>query len=161
MVTEREFYLGLVAAAPTLWQCGKHFFATLDVDHVHLIKENHIKTIYSDMDSNGKKNLSFVWGPLQPVFIIALAALISLDWLIDWILFWSPLRMLHLFGDVTLAEDQVSARRVGLWAGRDLYRATPAITRDLWFTRSHQKDPPPVLSPLTTADLNGKISLYE
>ena len=60
MVTEREFYLGLVAAAPTLWQCGKHFFATLDVDHVHLIKENHIKTIYSDMDSNGKKILSFV-----------------------------------------------------------------------------------------------------
>nr|XP_022326817.1 uncharacterized protein LOC111126449 [Crassostrea virginica] len=52
MVTEREFYMGLVAAAPTLWQCGKHFFATLDVEHVHLIKENHIKTIYSDMDSN-------------------------------------------------------------------------------------------------------------
>lgn len=54
MVTEKEFYFGLVAAAPTLWQCGKNFFDALDVDHVNLIKENHIKTIYSDMDKNGQ-----------------------------------------------------------------------------------------------------------
>nr|XP_011436865.2 Kv channel-interacting protein 4 isoform X1 [Crassostrea gigas]XP_034302863.1 Kv channel-interacting protein 4 isoform X2 [Crassostrea gigas] len=52
MVTEKEFYFGLVAAAPTLWQCGKNFFDALDVDHVNLIKENHMKTIYSDMDKN-------------------------------------------------------------------------------------------------------------
>ena len=51
--------------------------------------------------------------------------------LFDWMLFWSPLRMLHLFGDLTLAEDQASARRVGLWVGRDLYRVIPVLTRDL------------------------------
>lgn len=54
LVTEKEFYFGLVAAAPTLWQCGKNFFDALDVDHVNLIKEDHIKTIYSDMDKNGQ-----------------------------------------------------------------------------------------------------------
>ncbi|XP_062593114.1 uncharacterized protein LOC134254602 [Saccostrea cucullata] len=52
MVTEREFYEGLVTGAPTLWNCAKTFFAALDVDHVHLIKEKHISTIFSDMDRN-------------------------------------------------------------------------------------------------------------
>ncbi|XP_048777721.2 uncharacterized protein LOC125681601 [Ostrea edulis] len=52
MVTEKEFYLGLVDSAPTLWYCGKTFYAALDVDHVHLIKEQHINTIYRDMDTN-------------------------------------------------------------------------------------------------------------
>jgi hypothetical protein len=37
----------------------------------------------------------------------------------------------------------------GLWAGRDLYRATPVVTRDLGFFRSHPKDRP-TQSPLTT-----------
>lgn len=60
MVTEKEFYFGLVAAAPTLWQCGKNFYDALDVDHVNLIKENHIKTIYSDMDKNGRLNTSLI-----------------------------------------------------------------------------------------------------
>lgn len=60
LVTEKEFYFGLVAAAPTLWQCGKNFFDALDVDHVNLIKENHIKTIYSDMDKNGRLNTSLI-----------------------------------------------------------------------------------------------------
>jgi hypothetical protein len=35
----------------------------------------------------------------------------------------------------------------GLWAGRDLYRATPAVIRDLFF-RSHPKDRP-IQLPLT------------
>ena len=37
----------------------------------------------------------------------------------------------------------------GLWAGRDLYRATPAVTRGLGFSRSHPNDRP-IQSPLTT-----------
>jgi hypothetical protein len=37
----------------------------------------------------------------------------------------------------------------GLWAGRDLSRATPAVTRGLGFFRSHPKDHP-IQSPLTT-----------
>ena len=51
--------------------------------------------------------------------------------------------MLHLYGHVTLAEDQVSARRVGLWAGRDLYRATPALTRDLGLHGIIRRTAPP------------------
>lgn len=60
LVTEKEFYFGLVAAAPTLWQCGKNFFDALDVDHVNLIKEDHIKTIYSDMDKNGQRYTALI-----------------------------------------------------------------------------------------------------
>jgi hypothetical protein len=37
----------------------------------------------------------------------------------------------------------------GLWAGRVLYRATSAVTRDLVFFRSRPKDRP-IYSPLTT-----------
>jgi hypothetical protein len=37
----------------------------------------------------------------------------------------------------------------GLWAGRDLYRATPTVTWDLGFFRSHPKDRP-IQSHLTT-----------
>jgi hypothetical protein len=60
---------------------------------------------------------------------------IKIDWLISYG-FTSRSRIFHLYGE-------------GLWAGRDLYRATPAATRDLVFFRSHPKDRP-IQSPLTT-----------
>jgi hypothetical protein len=44
-------------------------------------------------------------------------------------------------------QDYLDAQ--GLWAGRDLYRATPAVTQDLVFFRSHPKDRP-IESPFTT-----------
>jgi hypothetical protein len=45
----------------------------------------------------------------------------------------------------------------GLCAGRDVYRATPAVTQGLSFFRSHPKDRP-ILSPLKTH--NGVLRIY-
>jgi hypothetical protein len=45
-------------------------------------------------------------------------------------------RIFHLYGDVTIAGEGLQNLGLysGLWAGRDLYRATPAVTRDLGFS---------------------------
>jgi hypothetical protein len=41
----------------------------------------------------------------------------------------------HLYGDVTIAGEELqNLGAQGLWAGRDLYRATPAVARDLSFS---------------------------
>jgi hypothetical protein len=57
---------------------------------------------------------------------------IELSWLIDYLLFYVPIKNFHLYGDVTkVGEGLQNLDTQGLWAGRDLYRATPAATRDL------------------------------
>jgi hypothetical protein len=53
--------------------------------------------------------------------------------------FKSRSRIFHLYGDVTIAGDGMQNYRPmlgaqGLRAGRDLYCATPAVTRDLGFS---------------------------
>jgi hypothetical protein len=56
------------------------------------------------------------------------------DWLIDYLLFLWIYWIFHLYGDVPLPVKGCKFRPMlgaqGLWAGRDLYRATPAVTRD-------------------------------
>jgi hypothetical protein len=61
-----------------------------------------------------------------------------IDWLIGYCL-TSRSRMFHLYGDVTITGEGLKKcwpmlGTHGLWAGRDLYRATPAVTRDLGFS---------------------------
>jgi hypothetical protein len=60
------------------------------------------------------------------------------DWLIDYLGFYVPLknfsliwRRHHCRWRATKFRPMLDAQ--GLWAGRDLYRATPAVTRDLCF----------------------------
>jgi hypothetical protein len=52
--------------------------------------------------------------------------------LVDWFLFYVPLKNFHLYGDVPITGEGMV--NLGLWAGRDLYRATPAVTRGLGFS---------------------------
>ena len=67
---------------------------------------------------------------------------VEIDWLIIY-RFTSRSRIFHLYGDITIAGEGLQKFRPmlgaqGLWAGRDLYRATPAVTpavtRDLGFS---------------------------
>jgi hypothetical protein len=60
-------------------------------------------------------------------------------WLIDYLLFYLPLKNIsriwrshHCRWRAAKSRPMFSAQ--GLWAGRDLYRATPAVTRDLGFS---------------------------
>jgi hypothetical protein len=70
------------------------------------------------------------------------------NWLIDWLIiygFTARSRIFHLYGDVTISDEGVQNLGLclalirpmlgaqSLRAGRDLYRATPAMTRDLSF----------------------------
>jgi hypothetical protein len=59
-------------------------------------------------------------------------------WLIDYLRFYVPLKIIsliwrrhHCRGRAAKFRPMLGAQ--GLWAGRDLYRATPAVTRDLGF----------------------------
>jgi hypothetical protein len=61
-----------------------------------------------------------------------------MDWLIIYC-FTSHSRIFHLYGDVTITGEGLQKFRPtfvvqDLCAGRDLYRATPAVTRDLGFS---------------------------
>jgi hypothetical protein len=47
--------------------------------------------------------------------------------------FTSRSRMFYLYGDVTIAGEGLLYAQ-GLWAGRDLYHATPVVTRGLGFS---------------------------
>jgi hypothetical protein len=64
---------------------------------------------------------------------------IMIDWLIIYC-FTSCSRIFHLYGDVTIAGEGWAAKfrpmlgAQGLWAGRDLYRATPTVTWGLSFS---------------------------
>jgi hypothetical protein len=70
-----------------------------------------------------------------------------IDWLIDYLLFYVPLKNFSLIWRRDHCRWRVAKFRPmlgaqGLWAGRDLYRATPTVTRDLSFFRSHPKNRP-------------------
>jgi hypothetical protein len=61
------------------------------------------------------------------------------DWLIDYLRFYVPLknfslilRRHHCRWRAAKFRPMLGAQ--GVWAGRDLYRATPAVTRDLGFS---------------------------
>jgi hypothetical protein len=61
------------------------------------------------------------------------------DWLIDYLGFYVPLKNIsliwrrhHCRWRAAKFRPMLGAR--GLWAGRDLYRATPTVTRDLGFS---------------------------
>jgi hypothetical protein len=60
-------------------------------------------------------------------------------WLIDWLLFHVPLKNISLIWRRhhyrwRAAKFRPMLGAQGLWAGRDLYRATPAVTRSLGFS---------------------------
>jgi hypothetical protein len=68
-----------------------------------------------------------------------------IDWLIDFSLFYFPLKNISLMWRRhdyrwRAAKFRPMLGFQGLWAGRDLYRVTPAVTRGLGFFRSHPKD---------------------
>ena len=51
-----------------------------------------------------------------------------------WWLITSHSRIFHLYGDVTIAKLRPMHNSQDLWAGRDLYHATPAVTQGLSFS---------------------------
>jgi hypothetical protein len=75
---------------------------------------------------------------IQEIDYCSLFLLISLQ-LIDWLLYYVPLknfsllwRRHHCRWRAVKFRPMLGAQ--GLWAGRDLYRATPTVTRDLGFS---------------------------
>jgi hypothetical protein len=68
------------------------------------------------------------------------------DWLIDYLLFYVSLKNFsliwrrHHYRRSAAKWPMPSSQ--GLWAGRGPYHATPTVTRDLGFFRSHPKDRP-------------------
>jgi hypothetical protein len=63
----------------------------------------------------------------------------QLDWLIDYLLFYVPLKNISLIWRRhhhrwRAAKFWPMLGAQGLWAGRDLYSATPAVKRDLGFS---------------------------
>jgi hypothetical protein len=82
-----------------------------------------------------------------------------MDWLIDWLFtVLRPAQEYFTYGDVATADEglqnlgQLSGAQ-GLWAGRDLYRATPAVTRDLIFLVSSEGPPLSVISYDTQGEM--------
>jgi hypothetical protein len=62
-----------------------------------------------------------------------------IDWLIDYLRFYVPLKNFSLLWRRHYCRWRAAKFRPmlgaqGLWAGRDLYRATPTVTRDLGFS---------------------------
>jgi hypothetical protein len=76
---------------------------------------------------------------IQILLYTRLFLICKIDWLIIYC-FTSRSIIFHWYGDVTIAGEglQNLGRPMlgaqGLWAGRDLYCATPALTRDLDFS---------------------------
>jgi hypothetical protein len=75
--------------------------------------------------------------------LIEIGLLVLEDWLIDWLSdylqFYVPLKSFSLIWRRHHCRWRAAKFRPmlgtqGLWAGRDLYRATPAVTRDLSFS---------------------------
>jgi hypothetical protein len=81
------------------------------------------------------------------------------NWLINYLLFYIQLKnFLLIYEDVTITGEGLSKFRPmlgaqGLWTGRDLYRARPAVTRDLGFTGSSEGPPHSVASYDTQGDV--------
>jgi hypothetical protein len=72
-------------------------------------------------------------------FVLFKLCLITFDWLIDWLVFYVPLKNIWLIWRRHHYRWRASKFRPmlgaqGLWAGRDLYCATPTVTRGLGFS---------------------------
>jgi hypothetical protein len=67
----------------------------------------------------------------------------SIDWLIDYLLFYIPLMNISLIWRRHHYQWRAAKfSPMHLWAGRDLYRATPAVTRGLGFSGLIEKTAP-------------------
>jgi hypothetical protein len=80
-----------------------------------------------------------------------------LDWLIDYLLFYVLLKNISLIWRRHHCRWRAAKFRPmlgaqGIWAGRDLYRATPAVARDLGFSGLIQGLPHSVTSYDTHGD---------
>jgi hypothetical protein len=69
-------------------------------------------------------------------------SLLSFGWLIDCLLFTSCSRIFHLYCQWRAAQFRPMLGAQSLWAGRDPYRATQAVTRDLGFSVLIRKTAP-------------------
>jgi hypothetical protein len=72
---------------------------------------------------------------------------VEVCWLIDYLLFYVPLKNISLIWRRHHCRWRAAKFRPmlgsqGLWAGRDLYRATPAATRDLGFSGLFRRTAP-------------------
>jgi hypothetical protein len=91
---------------------------------------------------------------LCPIEIIV----IIYGWLIDYLLFYVPLKNVSLIWRRHHCRRRAAKFRPmlgaqGLWAGRDLNSATPAVTRDLGFSGLIRKTAPLVASYDTRGDV--------
>jgi hypothetical protein len=89
------------------------------------------------VDSSMVPDLPFFGGPCCPTLDFVFDFLI--DWLIDYLRFYVPLKNLSLIwrrhhSRWRAAKFRPMLGAQGLWAARDLYRATPAVTRNLGFS---------------------------
>ena len=78
-------------------------------------------------------------GPCTPILRFVFPIELMIDWLIDYLLFYVPLKNISLIWRRhhyrwRAAKFRPMLGAQGLWAGRDLYRATPAVTQDLGFS---------------------------
>jgi hypothetical protein len=88
------------------------------------------------------------WGPILTFILTRRCIKSTFEWMIDYLPFTSRSRIFYLYGDVIIAGEGLQnlgcrwraakfrpmLGAQGLLEGRDLYRATPAMTRDLGFS---------------------------
>jgi hypothetical protein len=100
-------------------------------------REQQVNKQVMSLDKHGTVSHTWDWTPILGINTVLRSCLI--DWLIIYS-FTSTSWNFDLYGDVTIANERL--QKLGpmlsaqdLWAGRDLYRATPAVTWDLGFSR--------------------------
>jgi hypothetical protein len=113
------------------------------------------------IDLGAKGKLNVIWHAITPLFLawwwmtkssikkVVFHMLLNwisvnswvylIDWLIDYLRFYVPLKNFSLICRRHHCPRRAAKFRPmlgaqGLWAGKDLYRATPAVTRDLGFS---------------------------
>ena len=99
----------------------------LQSDLVYVYKWKYLKRIFSLSTCIWNNFFTIQWN------------IRSEDWLIDYLVFYVPLKNISLIWRRHHCRWRAAKFRPmlgaqGLWAGRDLYRATPAVTRDLGFS---------------------------
>jgi hypothetical protein len=109
---------------------------------VRLVSSNVFITLTCLMKHSVHRYMQMYFNAISFIFhqhIAALYYMLSL-WLIDYLLFYIPLKNISLIWRRhhyrwRAAKFRSMLGAQGLWAGRDLYRATSAVTRDLGFSR--------------------------
>jgi hypothetical protein len=97
------------------------------------------KVVWKRQSNKGHETNQVTYIDIKQLCQILGCPLFPNSWLIDYLRFYVPLKNISLIWRRhhyrwRTAKFRPVLGAQGLWAGRDLYRATPAVTRDLGFS---------------------------